>query len=244
MAVTKEERNRIVVSLLPDIRRIASEIYRHLPEGNSVELEDLINEGILAVLRSFENLKKGSIKREGITPQARRYLLIRAKGAMFDFLRSLDFGAKNIRQKEKEIERIRNSLREKLEREPTDREIAEALSISVEELHRLEEKVSFSYILSLEDIFNNSLYKGGFENFISNGKNNVEELIEKRELLKRLKEALRKLNEKELLVLQLTFFEGLKTKHIADILDISPGRVTQLKKRALKKLETEMARYL
>ncbi len=244
MVVTKEERNRIVISLLPDIKRVASEIYKQLPENSSVEFDDLVNEGVLAVLRSFEHLKNGSIKGDKLTPQAKRYLLIRAKGAMFDFLRSLDFGAKNIRQKEKEIEAVRNLLMERLKREPTEEEIAKELSMSVEELRHLEEKVSFSYILSLEDIFSSYLYRGGFENFIQSREGGVEETVERRELLEKLKEVLGKLGEKELLVLQLSFFEGLKTQHIAHILEVSPGRVTQLKKRALKKLAKEMERYL
>ena len=234
----------MVVSLLPEIRKTAKEIYRHLPEGSSVELDDLVNEGVLAVLRSFGSLKRGSVENGKLTPQARRYLLIRARGAMFDFLRSLDFGAKNIRQKEREIERVRNLLREKLKREPTEGEVAKELQMSVEELRQLEEKVSFSYILSLEELFNEQLFKGGFENYLKGNGESAEEIAERRELLSKLTEALGKLNDRELLVLQLVFYEGLKTEHIARILEISPGRVTQIKKRALQKLAKEMERYL
>ena len=115
---------------------------------------------------------------------------------MFDFLRSLDFGAKNIRQKEKELEAVKNLLREKLKREPTEEEVAKELSMSVEELRQLEEKVSFSYILSLEDIFNSYLYKGGFENFVQSRESGIEETVERKELLKKLKEALGKLGER------------------------------------------------
>lgn len=244
MVATKEERNRLVISLLPDIRKIAKEVYRHLPDGSSVEPDDLINEGVLAVLRSFGSLKKGSVENGRLTPQARRYLLIRAKGAIFDFLRSLDFGAKNIRQKEKEIERVRDLLREKLKREPTEEEVAKELQMSVEELRQLEEKVSFSYILSLEELFREELFKGGFENHLKSGGESAEEIAERRELLQKLTEALGKLTERELLVLQLVFYEGLKTEHIAKILEISPGRVAQIKKKALKKLAKEMERYL
>ena len=94
----------------------------------------------------------------------------------------------------------------------------------------------------MEELFNENYY-GGFENYISNAED-VEEKVEKRELLGRLKEALKKLDDRELLILQLTFFEGLKTQHIADILDISVGRVAQIKKKALKKLYRELERYL
>ena len=116
--------------------------------------------------------------------------------------------------------------------------------MSVEELRQLEEKVSFSYILSLEELFNEQLFKGGFENYLKGNGESAEEIAERRELLSKLTEALGKLNDRELLVLQLVFYEGLKTEHIARILEISPGRVTQIKKRALQKLAKEMERYL
>ena len=244
MPPTKEQRNRLLVELMPAVRKIALEIYRHLPESSTVELEDLIQEGMLAVLRAFSSLKKGSIENGKLTPAARSYLLIRAKGAMFDFLRSLDFGAKNIRAKEKEIEQIRQRLREKLKREPTEEEVAKELGISTEELFHLEEKIGFSYILSLEELFNENLYKGGFESVLRSGDGNIEETVERKELLKHLLKALEKLDQRELLVLQLYFFEGLKTEPIAQILEISPGRVAQIKKKALKKLATELSRYL
>ena len=244
MLPTKEQRNRLLVELIPAVRKIALEIYRHLPESSTVELEDLIQEGMLAVLRAFSSLKKGSIENGKLTPAARSYLLIRAKGAMFDFLRSLDFGAKNIRAKEKEIEQIRQRLREKLKREPTEEEVAKELGISTEELFHLEEKIGFSYILSLEELFNENLYKGGFESVLRSGDGNIEETVERKELLKHLLKALEKLDQRELLVLQLYFFEGLKTEPIAKILEISPGRVAQIKKKALKKLATELSRYL
>ncbi len=244
MLPAKEERNKLLVELMPAVRKIALEIYRHLPERSTVELEDLIQEGLLAVLRAFNSLKKGSIKNGQLTPQARSYLLIRAKGAMFDFLRSLDFGAKNVRAKEKEIEQVRQRLREKLKREPTEDEVAQELGLSPEQLRHLEEKIGFSYILSLEELFNSDLYRGGFESYLRSGDGNVEETVERKELFNKLLSALEKLDERELLVLQLYFFEGLKTEPIAKILEISPGRVAQIKKKALKKLATELSRYL
>ena len=244
VVAVKEKRNRAILTLLPAIRKIAKQIYSHLPEGSGTELEDLVNEGVLAVLRAFKDLKKGSLDKEGnLSPEAKNYLLIRAKGAMFDYLRSLDFGAKNIRSAEKKIERVKEELRQKLGREPTEEELAAALGIPLEELVKLEDKIGFSYLLSLEEVFNEKNYKGGFEAFLPNGEN-VEREVEKRELLSKLVQALKKLDDREVLVLQLVFFEGLKTQDIADILNLSLGRVAQIKKRALKKLYKEMERYL
>jgi RNA polymerase sigma factor for flagellar operon FliA len=244
VVVTKEERNRIVVSLIPLVKRIAKKIAVHLPEYAGVEEQDLVNEGILAILKAFDNLKKGSLDKGGnLRPEARNYLLIRAKGAMFDLLRSLDFGAKNVREWEKKLEEAKRELAERLGREPTEKELALALNVDEHWLTKLEEKIGFSYILSLEEIFNRERFREGFEGIISGGIN-VEETVERKELLSKLKKALEKLDERELLVLQLSFFEELKTQHIAEILNISVGRVAQIKKKALQKLAKEMERFL
>jgi RNA polymerase sigma factor for flagellar operon FliA len=243
VALVKEQKQKLILSLLPSIRRIAKEIYRHLPEGTSIEEEDLVQEAVLGVLKALDKLKRGSIDKNGIlSKEAKSFLLIRARGAIFDFLRSLDFGSKQIRRKEKEIERIRETLMEKLGREPTEEELAKELGLSTEELFHLKEKINFSYILSLEEIFNSRLGKG-FENFLPSA-GEPEREVEKRELLKKLTEALKLLEENELLILQLLFYEGLKTREVAHILDISPGRVSQIKKQALKKLENYLKRYL
>lgn len=244
MVATKEERNRIVVSLVPLVRRIAKKIVTHLPEGAGVEEQDLVNEGILAILEVFDNLKKGSLDREGnLSAEAQSYLLIRAKGAMFDLLRSLDFGAKNVREWEKRLEEARRKLTEKLGREPTEKELAQELKMDERMLAKLEEKIGFSYILSLEEVFSKSRFREGFEGVIGNGFS-VEDTVERKELIEQLKKGLEKLDTRELLILQLTFFEELKTQHIAEILNISVGRVAQIKKRALQKLAKEMKRFL
>jgi len=178
VASSREKKNRIVFSLLPSLKYIAKKIHSQLPEGSGVDIGDLINEGVLAVLRVSEKLKKGAVDKNGnLTPEGRKYLLIRAKGAMFDFLRSLDFGAKNIRSAEKRIEKLREELRQKLGREPEDKELAKELGLTVEDLTKLEEKIGFSYILSLEELFNERYY-GGFENYLSKAEN-VEEEVEK-----------------------------------------------------------------
>ena len=242
MVLTKERRNEVVISLLPRIRRIAANIYKHLPEG-SVDFDDLVQEGVLGVIRALSRLKKDSFAPDGkLSAEATAFLLIRAKGAIYDFLRSLDFGSKKVRAKEKKLEEVKNSLRERLKREPTDEEVAEFLGMDLEELYRLEEKISFSYFLSLEEIFNEN-FKGGYENFVTSP-SNVEREVEKRELIRKLTEALKTLNNKEVLVLQLLFFENLKTQEVAKVLDLSTGRVTRIKKSALKKLAKAMERFL
>ncbi|RTZ58809.1 MAG: hypothetical protein DSZ31_05025 [Gammaproteobacteria bacterium] len=148
-----------------------------------------------------------------------------------------------LREWEKKLEDARKRLTEKLGREPTEKELAQELNVDESWLVKLEEKIGFSYILSLEEIFSRNRFKEGFEGVIGD-RFSVEETVERKELIEKLKKALEKLDDREVLVLQLTFFEELKTQHIAEILNISVGRVAQIKKKALQKLAKEMKRFL
>jgi len=231
------------LELLPAIKNIARKIYKHLPYG-SVDLNELVDEGVIGALKAMEHLKENSFEQNGkLKAHAKKYILLRAKGSIYDFLRSLDFGAKNIREKEKKLEKIRDTLRRKLNREPTEEEIAQYMGISTEELNQLKEKIGVSYMLSLEELFREEILGKNYENFIKS-EGNVEDFVEKKELVGKIKEALTKLSQKEQLVLYLLFYEELKITDIAHILEVSPGRVTQIKNSALRKLRKELSKFV
>ena len=66
--------------------------------------------------------------------------------------------------------------------------------------------------------------------------NTPEENINDEELRRLLKEALRTLPEREALVIQLYYVEELNVYEIAEVLDVTTGRVSQIKKSAVSSL--------
>ncbi|NAZ06913.1 MAG: sigma-70 family RNA polymerase sigma factor [Thermocrinis sp.] len=88
--LSKEEKDKeAILKYLPLVKSIAYRIYKHLPDA--VDLNDLIGYGILAVVEALPKLD------ESKNPEA--YLRLRIKGAMYDYLRSLDFGSKSLSKK-------------------------------------------------------------------------------------------------------------------------------------------------
>jgi RNA polymerase sigma factor for flagellar operon FliA len=63
-----------------------------------------------------------------------------------------------------------------------------------------------------------------------------EDLMDQQELQGLLKDALRELPEKEALVIQLYYVEELNVFEIAEVLEVSTGRVSQIKKSAVANL--------
>ncbi|MEK9860429.1 MAG: sigma-70 family RNA polymerase sigma factor, partial [Alphaproteobacteria bacterium] len=65
---------------------------------------------------------------------------------------------------------------------------------------------------------------------------NPEEVMSDIELRASLKDALKQLPEREALLIQLYYVEELNVYEIAEVLDITTGRVSQIKKSAVSRL--------
>jgi RNA polymerase sigma factor for flagellar operon FliA len=72
---------------------------------------------------------------------------------MYDYLRSLDFGSKSLRKKEREIKAKLDELTSQLGREPTDEELIKALGYKSDDFYSDLQKISASHLLSLDDLF-------------------------------------------------------------------------------------------
>lgn len=71
-----------------------------------------------------------------------------------------------------------------------------------------------------------------------------EKEAEKRELAEKLNETLEKLSERERLVIRLYYYEELSFVEIAEVLNVSQPRVSQLHTRALDKMRPNMGKYM
>ncbi|AAC07229.1 sigma-70 family RNA polymerase sigma factor [Aquifex aeolicus] len=227
------EREELILKYLPLVKAIATNIKKHLPED--VDIRDLISYGVIGLIKAVDNLSTENPKR------AEAYIKLRIKGAIYDYLRSLDFGSRQVREKERRIKEVVEKLKEKLGREPTDEEVAKELGISTEELFKTLDKINFSYILSLEEVFRD--FARDYSELIPSS-TNVEEEVIKRELTEKVKEAVSKLPEREKLVIQLIFYEELPAKEVAKILETSVSRVSQLKAKALERLREMLSNPL
>jgi RNA polymerase sigma factor for flagellar operon FliA len=227
--LSKEEKDKeAIFKYLPLVKSIAYRIYKHLPDA--VDLNDLIGYGILALVEALPKLD------ESKNPEA--YLRLRIKGAMYDYLRSLDFGSKSLRKREKEIKAKLEELTNQLGREPTDEELIKALGYKPDEFYSDLQKISASYLLSLDDLFREG--RSYEEVFSSSVKESPEEHAIKQDLREKILKAIEDLDHREKLVLQLIFYEEIPPKEVAKLLKVSTARVSQIKESALSKLREKL----
>uniref|UniRef100_A0A7C5X4N2 FliA/WhiG family RNA polymerase sigma factor n=1 Tax=Thermocrinis ruber TaxID=75906 RepID=A0A7C5X4N2_9AQUI len=227
--LSKEEKDKeAILKYLPLVKSIAYRIYKHLPDA--VDLNDLIGYGILAVMEALPKLD------ESKNPEA--YLRLRIKGAMYDYLRSLDFGSKSLRKREKEIKAKLEELTNQLGREPSDEELIKALGYKPDEFYSDLQKISASHLLSLDDLFKEG--RSYEEVFSSSVEENPEEKAIKQDLREKILKAIEDLDHREKLVLQLIFYEEIPAKEVAKLLRVSTARVSQIKESALSKLREKL----
>jgi len=228
--MTAEEKE-LVLSYLPLVEQIAYRLYRHLPR--SVDVRDLIGYGVLAVVEALPKLDKNR------NPTA--YLKLRIKGAMYDYLRSIDFASRNVRSKEKAIRQALEKLSMEKGKEVSDEELAQFLGEDPERLKEDLQAISFSYLMSLEEIF----FEGrSYEELFESKEESPEEIVIKKDLREKLLKAIERLEEKEKLVLQLLYYEELPLKEVAKLLGVSMARISQIKSSAIEKLKSYLASAL
>ncbi len=127
----------------------------------------------------------------------------------------------------------KDALLKKLDREPTIDEIAKEIDISPEEITSALDAISTPVSL-YEPVYQ----EGGDTLYIvdqlSDKKNREENWVEDISL----KEAMKKLNEREINILKLRFFEGKTQTEVASEISISQAQVSRIEKNAIKSLKT------
>ncbi|HOJ80780.1 MAG TPA: FliA/WhiG family RNA polymerase sigma factor [Clostridiales bacterium] len=203
--------------------------------GSNVEYEDLISYGVFGLIDAIDkyDMNKG-VKFE-------TYASLRIRGAIIDSIREMDWVPRSLRQKCKELEKAYWEVENELGRSATDKDIADKLNISVEELHKLLNEVNVSSLISLEDFLEQN-YEIGVEPTSGRRQDRPEYEAEINELSEILGNAIDKLPEKEKMVLTLYYYEELTLKEISAIMKVSESRISQLHTKAIMRLRGKLAR--
>ncbi|HET7812818.1 MAG TPA: FliA/WhiG family RNA polymerase sigma factor [Candidatus Baltobacteraceae bacterium] len=226
-------REEIVHKYLHLVKYVAGRISVNLPPN--VELNDLINDGILGLIDAIEKYDDD----RGVKFET--YAITRINGAILDALRSLDWVPRAVRQRARELERAYQELEAKLGRVPTEAEIAEKLQITPKELDSLMQRVRGTAVLSLEEFLPNEKgYEIPLVDTLKDSDNDVTIAVESREIRAALVDAVEHLSPQERTVISLYYFDGLTLKEIKSALSVSESRVSQIHAQAVIHLRQKL----
>jgi RNA polymerase sigma factor FliA len=226
----EKARERLVVAYSPLVKFIAGRMASGLP--SHVEESDLISYGLLGLIGAIERF---DLERE---IKFETFAVARVKGAIIDELRSLDWVPRSVRARARDIERAHAALEAKLQRAPTDEEMAEKLEMTVEEFREALLQIANSSVLALDDLWTFADPEGGSQISILDtiqdpGSADPEAEAQTSELKDRLAEAIESLSERERLVIALYYYENLTLREIGEVLGVTESRVSQLHTKAV-----------
>ena len=136
-----------------------------------------------------------------------------------------------MQQKQK---RVVETLVATLQREPTPSEVANKMGLGLDEYRDWEKAFNANVHQSLDSVYDE------YSIWFASKESSPEEALSNSQLKNTLKDALSCLPQKEALVIQLYYVEELNVYEIAEVLDITTGRVSQIKKSAISKLRDKI----
>ncbi|MHB1946992.1 MAG: sigma-70 family RNA polymerase sigma factor [Gammaproteobacteria bacterium] len=207
------------------VRKIALYIKRRLP--SHIELDDLLQAGLVGLLEAREHFKPGS----GATFVT--FASIRIRGAIIDYLRKNSWVSRETIKNMRMVSEAINKIEQRNKTQATSELIAAELEITMEEYSEMLLDISICNMMSLNDIDENDSY-------LKNDVSDPEEILQGENLQEHLKDILMTLPEREQLVLSLYYVEELTLKQIGEVLELTEARVCQLHSQAIARVRTKM----
>jgi RNA polymerase sigma factor for flagellar operon FliA len=226
------ERERLILEHLPQVRLIARRIQERLPEN--ISLEDLVSTGVIGLISAIDNFDPAH------NVKLKTYAEYKIRGAILDSLRGLDWAPRQKRRQAKQIEAAIAAAEQRLQRTPTEDEIAGQLEISIDEYHQWLVDIRGLNVASLE-------YAGNEDgkdllHFIADeGDHLPSTLLERAELERLLASCIEQIPQIERTVLSLYYREELTLREIAQVVNLHESRISQLKSQAILRLRSSLA---
>lgn len=218
--------NDLIQKNLDLVKKIAWQLHGRVQ--NIVEVEDLIQQGMEGLVHAAQKYTP----KDGVN--FAQYAQLRIRGSIIDYLRKNSNLCRTTIKKKQEFDKYKLELEKKLNRSPSEREIIEFIGISDDEYNYWKQAFEANVIQSLDTAYNE------YSILFASKDDNPEATLQNKELKNQIKDSLNILNQRETMVAQLYYVEELNIYEIAEILEISTGRISQIKKSIIEKLRNEI----
>ena len=219
---TPKNINALIENNMGLVRKIAWHMHGRVK--SAVEIEDLIQIGMYGLVTAAQNY----VVKEGVSFAS--YAGIRIRGEIVDHLRRNSNLCRTTIQMQQKYNTSFEKLSRQLQREPKNSEIAKDMGLETSELDNWEQAFAANTHQSLDSVYDE------FSIWFASKDQSPEDELSDTELRENLVEALKTLPEREAMLIQLYYVEELNVYEIAEVLEITTGRVSQIKKSAISRL--------
>lgn len=229
---TEPTRQELITAYYPMVRQIASKLSKRFPEN--VDLEDLVQIGVLGLMQAIDRYQPKKF------PSFVTYAKIRIQGAILDDRRAQDWTPRSVRNRATLIQDTQKKLQSKLQRKPTETEMAKDLDVSIERLQQLRTNSEIRTVIHLGTSADDNAVQ---EDRIPSGTQNPQQELIRKERIVAVKESLQNLSEREQQLVQMYYYQGKSFYQISQQFGVSEARISQLHSAMKLKMRRKLRIY-
>lgn len=228
-------RQALIENYLPLVEYVSGRLAIGLPK--SVSKDDLSSFGAMGLIDAIEKFDYA----RGL--QFETYASWRIRGSIIDGLRQGDWVPRSVREKAKKVEEAYQKLEQQYLRSVTDTEISSYLEISEQDFQQMLQDISITTICSIDDPIREEESETRLSLIVDEKAKDPESQVNEFYLKESLAKAIDRLTEKERTVVSLFYFEELSLSEIAEVMSLSPSRISQLHSKAILRLKGVLGRF-
>jgi RNA polymerase sigma factor for flagellar operon FliA len=213
------DRDRLIAEHIEVARRISLRMARRCPDW--ISRDDIVAAGMLGLAEAAERYDE--TRAEPFIAFAEK----RIRGAVIDELRRGDVMPRRMRRLARQVGEVIQKL-EQQHGEATDEQVAAAMGVTVEEYRANLENLVQVAVGALEDDDDSVLGSGD--------ESSPAIQFARRRAATRVRSALEKLDQRDVILLNLYYTEELTYTEIGEVLEVTRSRVCQLHGRAIARL--------
>ncbi len=218
---------------LPMVRRAAARMIGRLPAN--VEMDDLVQAGVMGLMDAMQRYETGH------GAQFETFAMQRVRGAMLDELRGTDWVPRSVRKSQRDIAGAVHALENKLQRAPTDAEIASHMALPLQDYHDMLSDVRGAQLVYADD------YEAadGDTHYLDrhltpDEASDPAAQLSDRRFREALVAAIENLPEREQYVMSMYYEHDMNLKEIAAVLGVTESRVCQLHSQSVARLRAKL----
>jgi RNA polymerase sigma factor for flagellar operon FliA len=208
---------------MPLVRRIAMKAVRSLP--SNITLDDVLSVGWVGMANALQRRTADMTE-----DHFEAYASHRVRGAILDYLRSLDPLSRKLRGASRRITEVMGSLSVKLGRVPTSEEIAGELGMTLDNY--------YSVLADISDVGLARLDIAAREP--ESYDPSPEALASRNEMINAVTESIEELPERLQLVLGLHYQEECSFREVGEVLGVTESRACQLHAEAVHRIRARL----
>ncbi|MGE0330413.1 MAG: RNA polymerase sigma factor FliA [Ramlibacter sp.] len=222
-----------IENYLPMVRRAAARMIGRLPAN--VEMDDLVQAGMMGLMDAMQRYETGH------GAQFETFAMQRVRGAMLDELRGTDWVPRSVRKSQRDIAGAVHALENKLQRAPTDAEIASHMALPLQDYHEMLSDVRGAQLVYADD------YEAadGDTHYLDrhlapDEASDPAAQLSDRRFREALVAAIENLPEREQYVMSMYYEHDMNLKEIAAVLGVTESRVCQLHSQSVARLRSKL----